>query len=171
MSVARNTRKPDGVKADLAQRKVAAEARAKAQIEVLMAEIVIRRCRDTAEALERLQMRSAPLGFFTLSDLMAPQPWAILDGVVLGHLLTMEEGAYLAAINADAFDAPSLDEVMRMAWCNASEFEAWAGIYTKVLQALAEQTENDARSFREQDELKKAGAGFTGGATGRRGGL
>lgn len=170
MSVARNTRKPEIVRADLAQRKAAAEARARAQIDVLIAEMVIRRCRDTADALERLQMRSAPLGFSTLADLMAPQPWAVNNGVVLGHLLTMEEGAYQTALAADAFDTASLDEAMRMAWADADEYQAWAMIYAEVLRSLANQAEQTALTNRNGEELGNA-TPPAGGATGRRGGL
>lgn len=154
MSVAQNTRKPETVRADLAARRVAAEKRARAQIDVLKAEIFLRQCRDTADALERLQMH-APLGFFTLADLMAPQPWAIANGVVLGNLLTMEEGAYLDAMSADAFDASSLDDVMRMEWADASEYESWAAIYVEVLRAQADQVEQIALSFRQRDELRQ----------------
>ena len=172
MSVARNTptRQVETVKADLAQRRASAERRAKAQIDVLLAEMTLRRCKDMAEALERLQMRM-PLDFRSLNDLMAPQPWAIQGGVVLGNLLTMEEEAYQAAINADAFEAASLDEAMRMAWADAGEFEAWASIYAEVLQSLAESAENNARSSRQQNELKKAAAAFGERSAGRRGGL
>lgn len=154
MSVAQNTRKPETVRADLAARRVATEKRARAQIDVLKAEIFLRRCRDTADALERLQMH-APLGFFTLADLTAPQPWAIANGVVLGHLLTMEEGAYLAAMNADAFDALSLDDVMRMEWSDAGEYAAWAAIYVEVLRAQADLAEQNSHTFSQRDELRK----------------
>lgn len=153
MSVVRNTRKPNGVKADLAQRKAAAEARAKAQIDVLMAEMVLRRCRETADALERLQMR-ASLGFYALADVLAPQPWAMANGMVLGHLLTMPEEAYQAAISADHFDVASLDAAMEMDWSDASEYEVWAQVYADVLGSLADMAVQRAQAFRQREELK-----------------
>lgn len=168
MSAARNTRKPETVKADLAARRAAAEKRARAEIEVLRARVFIRQCADTIEALERLQMRT-PLGFTTLADLLAPQPWAIDNGVVLGHLLTMEEGAYQAAINADAYDAVSLDDALKMAWADSDELDAWTAIYTEALRSLADQAEGNARSFREREELRKVKGGKEELGSGRRG--
>lgn len=170
MSVARNTRKPETVKADLASRRAAAEKRARAQIEVLHAEVFLRQCKDTSEALERLQMR-APLSFTTLADLLAPQPWAIDNGVVLGHLLTMEEGAYQTAINADAFDAVSLDDALKMAWADSDELDAWTAVYIEALRSLADQAEGNARSFREREELRKGGGSEGEPGSGRRRGL
>ena len=135
--------------------------------------MVLRRCRDTADALERLQMRT-PLTFATLTDLMAPQPWAIANGVVLGHLLAMEEGAYREAIESDAFDAVSLDEALRMDWADADEYAAWESIYTEALRAIADQAEQRGKALREHQQLQKAtgeaGGGDQGGKA-RRGGL
>lgn len=169
MSVARNTRKPETVKADLAERRAAAEKRAKAQIEVLKAEIFLRRCRATAEALEQLQLRT-PLAFSTLVDLMAPQPWAIADGVVLGHLLTMEESAYRAAIEDDAFDAVSLDEALRLDWADADEFAVWAEIYTETLREIAEEGGRRLLALREHQRLQQA-TGDVDQVNGRKSGL
>jgi len=170
MSAARNTRKSETVKADLAQRRTAAEQRAKAQIQVLMSEMILRRCRDTAEALERLQMRM-PLGFSTLADLMAPQPWAIRDGLVLGHLLTMEEGTYTEAMEADAFDAASLDEVLRMEWAIADEYQAWATTYADTLRKLADEADARAERVRQRDQLRTTTGEAKGRSRGRGGGL
>lgn len=175
MFAARNTRQPETVKADLATRRAAAEQRARAQIDVLKAEVFLRRFKDTAEALERQQMR-APLGFASLADLMAPQPWAIDNGVVLGHLLTMDDDAYQAAIAADAFDAVSLDEALRMAWDNKEALGAWTRVYTQTLRTLADHAEDVARSVDEQDALQKttrtaSSEGAPREGTGRQGGL
>jgi len=169
MSVARNTRKSETVKADLAERRAAAEKRAKAQIEVLTAEIFLRRCRATAEALEQLQLRT-PLSFSTLADLMSPQPWAITEGVVLGHLLTMEESDYRAAIEDYAFDAASLDEALRLEWADADEFAVWAEIYTETLREIAEEAGRRLLASREHQQLQQA-TGDASGAKGRHGGL
>lgn len=168
MSVARNTRKPETVKADLAERRAAAEKRAKAQIAVLHAETLLRRCRDTADALERLQMRM-PLTFATLADLAAAQPWAIREGVVLGHLLTMEDGPYRAAMEADAFDAATLGQALRMAWAEPDEYQAWATVYIDVLRKLADEAEAEARSAREQGALYVSTVPANGGTRGRGG--
>lgn len=176
MSVAQNTRKPDKVLADLAKRRAAAEQRARAQIEVLKAEMTLRQCRDTADALQRLQMRM-PLGFSTLADLMALQPWSIANGVVLGHLLTMEEGAYQTALDADNFDTRSLEEAMSMPWADKGELAAWTSVYTETLRELADRAEDVLRSVDEQDALRKAtmpaagSDGASGEGSGRRGGL
>lgn len=176
MSVAPNTRSAQTVKADLAQRRAAAEKRAKAQMDVLRAEMVLRRCRDTADALERLQMRT-PLTFATLADLMAPQPWAIAEGVVLGHLLTMVESAYQNALDGDGFDALTLDEALSMPWDDRDELYAWTRIYTETLRSLADRAEATTRSFYDQDALRKAtrpaagGDGASDDGSGKRGGL
>ena len=169
MSVAPNTRKAETVKADLAERRAAAEKRARAQIDVLRAEVFLRQCNATSEALERLQMRTT-LSFATLADLIAPQPWALDNGLVIGHLLTMGNEAYQAAISADAFDAVSLDEALGMAWKDVDEYLAWAGIYAEALRSLADRAEQAALTNRNREELEK-GAPLAGSASGRRGGL
>ena len=170
MSVARNTptRQVETVKADLAQRRAAAERRAKAQIEVLLAEMTLRRCRDTAEALEHLQMRM-PLDFRSLNDLLAPQPWAIEGGLVLGNLFTMEEVAYQAAIQADAFEAASLDEALRMEWTDADEYQAWTTIYIETLRKIADEAISRSEAMREREQIQQSTVEATGSSKRREG--
>lgn len=114
------------------------------------------------DALERLILDGGALRFRSLPDLLAPQPWAVARGVVLGHLLTMEEGEYLAVLNEEAVEAMSLDAALRMEWADGSEHQAWAGVYTQALRLMVERVEEDVRARHEQSELQRATADAVG---------
>lgn len=109
-----------------------------------------------ADALEGLLVRATGLRFDTLADLLSPQPWALdADGAVLGHLLTVGESVYLAAIADDRVDGLKLGDVFGLTWADLDELAAWTDIYVDALRALADQAEGLLEVQRRREALGK----------------
>lgn len=99
-------------------------------------------------------MRGTGLRFDTLADLLAPQPWALdAHGAVLGHLLTIEDEAYLAAVADARVDGLSLGEAFGLPWADLDERAAWTAVYADALRALAEEAEGQLEAQRRRDIL------------------
>ena len=106
------------------------------------------------DALEALLMRGTGLRFATLADLLAPQPWALNDnGEVLGHLLTVEDAVYLAAVEGEHVDALTLEEVFGLPWACLDERAAWTRLYADALRAMAEKAEAQLEAQRRREAL------------------
>lgn len=149
-------RTPQEVKEALAQRRAKADARAKAVIEALRHAGDLRRHQATAEALEGLLARATGLGFGTLTDLLAPQPWALdEDGNILGHLLTVEDVVYLAAVADERVDGLTLGEAFGLPWADLDEREAWTRVYADALRALADEAEGQLEAQRRREALRQ----------------
>ena len=135
-------RTPQEAKAALAKRRAEADARAKAVIEALRSAGDLRRHQAAADALEGLLTRATGLRFDTLADLTMPQPWALdADGAVLGHMLTVEDAVFLAAVADDRVDGLTLEEALGLAWADLDERTVWTGVYAGALRAMAEEAE------------------------------
>lgn len=92
--------------------------------------------------------------FGTLADLLAPQPWALdEDGNILGHLLTVEDVVYLAAVADDRVDGLTLGEAFGLPWVNLDEREAWTRVYADALRAMAEEAEGQLEAQRRREAL------------------
>lgn len=114
--------------------------------------------------MEGLLVRATGLRFGTLADLLAPQPWAIdVDGAVLGHLLTVGEEVYLAAVADDRVDGLSLGEAFGLLWADLDERAAWTGIYADALRALADEAEGQLEAQRRREALRQVAAGLPDG--------
>ena len=100
--------------------------------------------------------RATGLRFETLADLLVPQPWALnVDGAVLGHLLTVEEAVYLAAVADDRVDGLILDEVFELPWADLEQRAAWTRVYADTLRALADQAEGQLEAQRRREALQQ----------------
>ena len=133
-------RTPQEAKAGLAKRRAEADARAKAVIEALRSAGDLRRHQAAADALEGLLTRATGLRFDTLADLAMPQPWALdADGAVLGHLLTVEDAVFLAAVADDRVDGLTLEEALGLSWGDLDGRAAWTKVYAETLRALADE--------------------------------
>lgn len=156
-------RTPQEARAALAKRRAAADARAKAAIEALRAAGDLRRHQAAADALEGLLTRATGLRFGTLADLLAPQPWTFdADGAVLGHLLTVDEEVFLAAIADGRLDGLPLGEAFGLPWANLEERAAWTRVYADALRAMADEAEGQLEAQRRREELQQIAKGRTG---------
>lgn len=118
-----------------------------------------------ADALEGLLTRATGLRFDTLANLAMPQPWALdADGAVLGHLLTVEDAVFLAAVADDRVDGFTLEEAFGLPWADLDERTAWTGIYVEALRALADEAEGRLEAQRRREALAKI-AGVDGSKT------
>lgn len=106
--------------------------------------------------MEGLLVRATGLRFGTLADLLAPQPWALdADGAVLGHLLTVGDEVYLAAVADDRVDGLTLGEAFGLPWADLDERAAWTRVYTDALRALAEEAEGQLEAQRRREALQQ----------------
>jgi len=157
-------RTPKEARDALAKRRAEADARARAVIEALRTSADLRRHQATAAALEGLLTRATGLRFGTLADLLAPQPWALdADGAVLGHLLTVGEDVFLAAVADERVDGLTLGQAFGLPWADLDEREAWTRVYADAMRALADEAEEQMEVQRRRDILgriaKDAGPG------------
>lgn len=96
------------------------------------------------------------MGFGTLTDLLAPQPWALdEDGNILGHLLTVEDVVYLAAVADERVDGLTLGEAFGLPWADLDEREAWTRVYADALRALADEAEGQLEAQRRREALRQ----------------
>lgn len=147
-------RTPQEAKRALAKRRAEADARAKAAIEALRTAEDLRRHQATADALEGILARATGLRFDTLADLLAPQPWALdEDGAILGHLLSVEEEVFLAAIEDNRVDGLTLGEAFGLPWVDIDERAAWTRLYADGLRDAAEQAEGQLEAQRRREGL------------------
>lgn len=94
-----------------------------------------------------------------------PQPWALdADGAVLGHMLTVEDAVFLAAVADDRVDGLTLEEVFGLPWADLDERTAWTEVYAETLRALAEEAEGRLEAQRRRVALAKI-AGVDGSMT------
>lgn len=115
----------------------------------------MRRHQAAADALEGLLTRAAGLRFDTLADLAMAQPWALdADGAVMGHLLTVEDAVFLAAIADDLVDGLTLEEALGLPWVDLDERTAWTGVYAETLRMLADEAEEKLEAQRRRDKLQ-----------------
>lgn len=148
-------RTPQEAKAALAKRRAEADARAKAVIEALRSAGDLRRHQAAADALEGLLTRATGLRFDTLADMAMPQPWALdADGAVLGHLLTVEDAVFLAAIADDRVDGLTLEDALGLPWADLDERTAWSEVYAETLRALADEAEGRLEAQRRHAALQ-----------------
>lgn len=139
----------------LAKRRADADARAKAAINALRSSADLRQTQMATDALEALLMRGTGLRFATLSDLLAPQPWALDgSGAVQGHLLTVDDAIYLTAIEDLQVDGLTFAEVFNLGWVDLDERAVWTREYTNVLGSLAYQAEQQMEAERRREALR-----------------
>lgn len=156
-------RTPKEARDALAKRRAEADARARAVIEALRTSADLRRHQATAAALEGLLTRATGLRFETLADLLAPQPWALdEDGAVLGHLLTVGEDVFLAAVADERVDGLTLGQAFGLPWADLDEREAWTRVYADALRALADEAEGQLEAQRRRDKLGRIAEGVGG---------
>lgn len=141
------------VKASLKELRAENKRKAKTQGEALRRIAVVERSEILIEALERLILDNGALRFRTLGDLLAPQPWALADGSVLGHLLVVEESDYLEAITEGSYEVWGLDEALAREWTSPSAMEAWVQVYTEVLRSHADLADMRLKTRTERDAL------------------
>lgn len=92
--------------------------------------------------------------FGTLADLLAPQPWALDENDnILGHLLTVEDVVYLAAVADERVDGLTLGEAFALPWADLDEREAWTRVYADALRALADEAEGQLEAQRRREAL------------------
>lgn len=133
----------------MAKRRAEADARALAAIEALRTAADLRRHQAAGDALESLLLRATGLRFDTLADLLAPQPWALgEDGAILGHLLTVEEAVFLAAVGEDRVDGLTLGEAFGLPWADIDERTLWTRVYADELRAAADRAEGGLEAQR-----------------------
>src|SRR5690606_37796016 len=100
--------------------------------------------------------RATGLRFGTLEDRLAPQPWALdADGAVLGHLLTIDDDVFLAAIADDRVDGLTLGEACGLPWGDLDERAAWTAVYADALRTLAEEAEGQLVAQRRREALRQ----------------
>lgn len=156
-------RTPQQAKEALARRRAEADARAKAAIEALRTAADLRRHQAATEALEGILARATGLRFDTLTDLLAPQPWAVdEDGAILGHLLSVEEEVFLAAIEDNRVDGLTLGEAFGLPWVDIDERAAWTRVYADALRAMADEAEGQLEAQRRREALQQIAKGRTG---------
>lgn len=84
-----------------------------------------------------------------------PQPWALdADGAVLGHLLTVEDAVFLAAIADDRVDGLTLEDALGLPWADLDERTAWSEVYAETLRALADEAEGRLEAQRRHAALQ-----------------
>ena len=106
--------------------------------------------------MEGLLTRATGLRFGTLADLLAPQPWAFdADGAVLGHLLTVDEDVFLAAIADGRLDGLPLGEAFGLPWADLNERAAWTRVYADALRARADEAEGQLEAQRRREALQQ----------------
>jgi len=149
-------RTPQDAKAALAKRRAEADARARAAIDALRIAADLRRHQATSDALEGLLTRATGLRFETLADLLAPQPWALnADGAVLGHLLTVHEDVFLAAVADERMDGLPLGDAFGLPWADLGERDAWTRAYAEALHAMADEAERQLEAQLRRDALQQ----------------
>jgi len=152
-------RTPQQAKEALARRRAEADARAKAAIEALRTAADLRRHQAATEALEGILARATGLRFDTLADLLAPQPWAVdEDGAILGHLLTVDDAAFLAAVEDGRLDGLTLDEAFGRLWADLDQRAIWTRLYAEVLRAMADEAETQLEAQRRREALLRIAA-------------
>lgn len=99
-------RTPQEAKQALAKCRAEADARAKAAIEALRtAEDFLRRHQAAVGTLEGILAWGTGSASARWPDRLAPQPWALdEDDAILGHLLRVEDEAFLAAMEDHRVD-------------------------------------------------------------------
>lgn len=147
-------RTPQQAKEALARRRAEADARAKAAIEALRTAADLRRHQAATEALEGLLTRATGLRFDTLADLLAPQPWALdEDGAILGHLLTVDDAVFLAAVEDGRLDGLTLEEAFGQLWADLDQRGAWTRLYADVLRGHADHAQRQLEAQRRREGL------------------
>lgn len=147
-------RTPQQAKEALARRRAEADARAKAAIEALRTAADLRRHQAATDALEGLLARATGLRFDTLADLLAPQPWALDEtGAILGHLLTVDDSAFLAAVEDGRFDGLALEEAFGQLWADLGQRAIWTRLYAEVLRGHADHAERQLEAQRRREGL------------------
>lgn len=149
-------RTPQQAKEALARRRAEADARAKAAIEALRTAADLRRHQAATEALEGLLTRATGLRFDTLADLLAPQPWALdEDGAILGHLLTVNDAVFLAAVADGRLDGLTLEEAFGQLWADMDQRAVWTTLYAELLRGQADLAERQFEAQRRREALQK----------------
>lgn len=96
------------------------------------------------------------MGFGTLTDLLAPQPWVLDENDnILGHLLTVDDVVYLAAVADERVDGLTLGEAFGLPWADLDEREAWTRVYADALRALADEAEGQLEAQRRREALRQ----------------
>jgi hypothetical protein len=96
------------------------------------------RHRHTAEVLERLIVSGKRFLFNTAAEIMMPQPWAVdADGLVLGHLLTVDDAVFDKVAVECLVDILPMPEAFDRIWADLNQRTAWVETYAEALRALA----------------------------------
>jgi len=152
-------RTPQEAKEALARRRAEANTRARAAIEALRTATDLHRHQATANALEGMLVRATGLRFDTLADLLAPQPWALdEDGAILGHLLTVDEAVFLAAIEDGRVDGLTFGEAFGVLWTDIDQRAAWTRVYVEGLRRAADEAEGQLEAQRKREALQAIAA-------------
>lgn len=147
-------RTPKQAKEALARRRAEADARAKAAIEALRTAADLRRHQAATEALEGLLTRATGLRFDTLAHLLAPQPWAFDEtGAILGHLLTVDDATFLAAVEDGRLDGLTLEEAFGQLWADMDQRAVWTTLYAELLRGQADLAERQFEAQRRREGL------------------
>lgn len=156
-------RTPQQAKEALARRRAEADARAKAAIEALRTAADLRRHQAATEALEGLLTRATGLRFDTLADLLAPHPWVMdEDGAILGHLLTVDEAIFLAAVEDGRLDGLTLEEAFGQLWADMDQRAVWTALYAELLRGQADLAERQLEAQRRRNALAELAGHRTG---------
>lgn len=100
--------------------------------------------------------RSFVLG--TFADLATAHPWAVdADGVVVGHVLTINDGDLATAAGGDLFDVLTLPDALDRPWRDAHARHAWAAAYAAALRVIADEADAVDRAVQDREVLRVVG--------------
>lgn len=91
-----------------------------------------------------------------MADLLAPQPWALDEtGAILGHLLTVDDATFLAAVEDGRLDGLALEEAFGQLWADLGQRAIWTRLYAEVLRGHADHAERQLEAQRRKEALQK----------------
>jgi hypothetical protein len=151
-------RSPHEARVELEKRQVAAEVRARDNIDILKTAAAMHRHQMAAGALQRILLRGRSFALDTLADMFLPQPWAVSDeGALLGHLLTIDGSVFDQVADAMMIEVLTFPEALEWGrfWSNLDERSMWAAAYVDALRGLAATVERQDISVRERAILEQ----------------
>lgn len=132
----------------LIQRRAAAQARATRDIEVLNAAAEVRQHQAALDALERILIRGRVVMLETLHQVLLPHVWLTDEqGVILGHILTVESADLNRAVESGGINVLALPGALLQRWSDLDVQATWSVAYRQALLAIAEEADERMRAL------------------------
>lgn len=94
-------------------------------------ELQVQEAKDQLAKLKKKLGRK--LDFATLADCLMPEDWAVHGGLVMGHVLTVDDATLIRALDDDTVFTGSLDAALSLPWADEVAREPFASAMASAL--------------------------------------